>query len=72
MGRPIVKRGRIKISTIRPDECVHLRINPHLIKKQFIHQRSKQLALENWTKIDYLSRLIVESDFDLVGLNNLE
>ena len=72
MNWPIVKRGRIKVSTIRPDECMHFRIDTHLIKKHFIHQRSEQLALKNWSKIDNLSRFIIESDTDPTGPNNLK
>ena len=54
MDWPIVKRGRIKISTIRPDECMHLRITTYLIKKKCIHQRSEKLALKNWTSFAML------------------
>ena len=72
MVGPIVKRGWIKVSTIGPDECMDLGINTHLIKEHFIHQRSQQLALENWTKIDFLCRFIVESDIDPMRPNNLK
>ena len=72
MNWPIVKRGWIKVSTIRPDECLHLRVNTHPIKKYFIYQWSKQLALKNWSKIDDLSRCIVEPDPDSIVANNLE
>ncbi len=72
MVGPIVKRGRIKVSTIGPDECMHLGIDTHLIKEHFIHQRSEQSARKNGTKIDYLSRFIVETDFDPMFPNDIK
>ena len=51
---------------------MYLRVNTHLIKKHLIYQGSKQLALENWTKINDLSRFIVESDMDPMRPNNLK
>lgn len=72
MVGPIVKRGWIKIGAIGPDERMDLGVDTHLIKEHFIHQRSEQLALENWTKIDFLCRFIVESDIDPMRPDNLK
>ena len=67
-----MKRRRIEVSAIRPDECMHLGINAYLIEEHFIHQRSEQLALKYWSKVDNLGRFIIESDLNPMGTDNLK
>ena len=69
---PAVARMGFFNGLLRPDECMHFRINAYLIEKRFIRQRSEQLALKYWSKIDILSRLIVKSDMNPIGSDNLE
>ncbi len=67
-----MKRGRIEVSTIRPDESMDLRVNTHLVENYFVCQWPKQLARKYWSKVDNLCRSIVESDLNPMGTNNLE
>ena len=59
---PVVKRRRVKISAVGPNQGVDLGIDSHLIENVQVAQRSEKLSGENWLEIDDLLHVIVESN----------
>lgn len=41
---PIMERSRVEVRAIRPDQRVHLGINPHLFEELRVAERSEELA----------------------------
>lgn len=46
MCRPVMPRGRIEISSVRPHERLHFRVDAHLLEEPLISQRSEELSGE--------------------------
>ena len=59
--------SRIKVSPIRPDQCMDFRINPNLAEQGFIPEWTEYVALQDGSEIDDLFRLIVKTNSKRVG-----
>jgi hypothetical protein len=59
---PVVQSSGIEVGSIRPDQCVGLRINANLIEQPKISQRGVQLTGKNRSKADRLLCTVVKSD----------
>ena len=70
--RPIVKCGRIKIGSIRPDKCVNLRVNLDLVEEPYVAQGSKQFASEHRLKVNRLFRVVIKAHAKRVRSNDGE
>ena len=57
-----MKGSRIKSGTIRPDQGVHLGIEPHLIKQARITKRAIQRSGKYRPEIDFTYHAIAEYD----------
>src|SRR5437899_1375152 len=73
-----MQRGWIKIRAIRPDKCMHFRIQTHLIEQCWITQWSEELTRQDRLKVDQQFSVIVEPNaqhvrtFDLEGLYTID
>jgi hypothetical protein len=70
--RPIVQRGRIEVSAIRPYERERFGIQSHLAEHSGISERLVQFARKHWPEVDDLLCVVVEDNPNSVRTDVLE
>lgn len=62
----------VKISTVRPDQCVSVAVNRHLIEKVKVEERAIHLAAKDRKKIDSLLRAVIKSNTNRIRPDDLQ
>lgn len=70
--RPVVEGSRVEIRSVRPHNCLHFRINSHLIEDLQVAQWAVKFARKNRPKVDCLRRAVVKTNSENVRSNDLK
>lgn len=69
---PVVKRRRVEVGVVGPDESVDFGVNAHLIEQGQVTQRAVVVAVENGFEVDDLLGVVVEEDAEGVVVDYYE
>jgi hypothetical protein len=62
----------IEVSAVRPNQCVHLSVNPYSIEESQILERTIKFSRQYRLKVDDLLGVVIEPHFESIGPYNLE
>jgi len=72
LDRAVIQGCWIEVCTVRPNQCVNLRVDSNAVKKVHVVKRPIQFTRQDRSEVDGLSGAIVETNLERMRRHDLE